>query len=41
MPVCQDLHAKYYLNMTEEKEVIKVSLCLPRQLSYHSNEVVG
>ena len=34
-------HAKYWLNMTEEKEVIKVSLWLPWQLSYHSNKVVG
>ena len=37
--VPRNLHTKYLLNTTEEKGVIKVSLWLPWQLSYYSNEV--
>ena len=40
MPVVsRDLHTKYEINRTEDKEVIEVSLWLPWQLSFHSNEV--
>ena len=41
MPVVpRNLHAKYWLNVTEEKGVINVSPWLPWKLSYHSNSVV-
>ena len=35
------LHAKYDLSNAQDIEVIKVSLWLPWQSSYHSNEVGG
>ena len=35
------LHARYNLNRTQDIKVIKVSLWLPWQSSYHSNEVGG
>ena len=42
MPVIpRNLHTKYWLNMTEEKGVMKVSAWLPWQLSYYSNKIVG
>ena len=37
--VSRDLLTKYELNRTLDKEVIDVSLWLPWQPSFHSNEV--
>ena len=42
MPVVpRNLPTKYWLNMTEEKGVIKALAWLPWQLNYHSNKVAG
>ena len=42
MPVItRILHARYNLNRTQDIKVIKVSLWLPWQSSYHSNEAGG
>ena len=37
--VSKDLHTKYELNTTKDKEVIEVSLWLPWQLNFQSNQV--
>ena len=39
--VSGNLHSKYQLNMAQDKGVIEVSLWLPWQPSYYSNEVSG
>ena len=40
MPIApRTFHTKYELNTTKDKIIIEVSLWLPWELSYHSNEV--
>ena len=42
MPIVPwNLYSKYELNKTKDKGISEVSLWLPWQLSYHSNEVLA